>query len=143
MGLKKSTKDDKVPRDQQQWEAVTSLSLIDKKRELCHQKETRSGADQKVHHVEAMPLQEGHHYQNRLKKESEGIINTLINLFFCPLISCQCSHCQSKPVAKGQQNLEEIHLKGHRTNRRNQRMGVGKERTKKIISTEMLLKKME
>lgn len=36
MRLKKPREDDKVPRDQQQWKAVTSLSLIDKKRELCH-----------------------------------------------------------------------------------------------------------
>lgn len=30
MGLNKPTKDDKEPRDQHQWEAVTSLSLIGK-----------------------------------------------------------------------------------------------------------------
>lgn len=30
MGSNKPSKDDKVPRDQQQWEAVTSLSLIGK-----------------------------------------------------------------------------------------------------------------
>lgn len=68
MRLKKPREDDKVPRDQQQWKAVTSLSLIDKKRELCHQKETRSGADQKVHQVEAMALQKATTTQTDRKK---------------------------------------------------------------------------